>query len=152
MGGRWYFLGHGGCVVLWDELCRRSVHGGWGGRRTNCRLVGCVVSLFSKPASTSHFSVCKSTSQRSFSSPVFWKALPHSGPAPPHPFCTSWPAVPALPLLLGLGGPAGVPGSRFGRGWARWVGCSRWSCCLKWEEGEPPLPGVRGRWTERALV
>lgn len=54
--GRRCLVGHDGAVVLWDELCRQSLHGWVGGtgggvgqplplppRRISCSLVGCVL-------------------------------------------------------------------------------------------------------------
>lgn len=85
----------------------------------------------------------------SFSSPVFWRILPHFGPVALPPPCISWPAVRA-PFLF-PSGPLRAPETRFGRGRAHWVGCIRWSYCLEWEEERPLLDG-RGRWTERTRV
>lgn len=111
--------------------------------------------LYPRESKSGHFSaqwsICSSTtpSSDSFSSPVFWRILPHFGPVAPPPPCISWLGV--LAPFPFPSGPLWAPETRFGRGWAHWVGCIRWSCCLEWEEERPRLDG-RGRWTEQAQV
>lgn len=138
--------------VTFELLRRESLLSALSGQE-GAHLAHHPLPLHPQESKSGHFSaqwsICQSTtpSSDSLSSPAFWRILPRFGPVAPPPPGISWPAVRVtFPFPSG---PLWAPETRFGRGWAHWVGCIRWSYCLEWAEERPLLDG-RGRWPERA--